>query len=482
MKVHAVSRWILFADLAWCFAAFVGTVALRYDHVWDPANRTTTEALLPFLAGTAVLWFFLSAWMKLDCFGGGWRFPAVVSQVFLAVLCLMCVLLSAGYLWREYVSRLALSYFGVLLFVGFIGIRYTAQLLLLARHRAGDVRRMVIVGADRIARELALKIKRHPEMVCEIIGFLCPEDNGNLTPREPGDAVRVPTMGVTELLTSERVTDLVLALSRPALPEILNLAGRCRERGIRVSFIPQPYELYLSKPALIDLDGIPILELREASAPGFFSLWKRIVDVVLGSLLSIIAVPVLLPVAIALRWTKSRAFRREKRCGKGGKSFLMLRLNVDREISNGTQFERMLVNMSVTELPQLWNVLRGEMSLVGPRPDSPTRVKRYSEWEQQRLGIKPGMTGLAQVHGLRDQNSSEEKTRFDLQYILNPSAVTDASILLQTLWTLTTRLLEYSRRTPPQRSTKGASLFSEVTAHFLEENLQSAHRSQPSAD
>jgi lipopolysaccharide/colanic/teichoic acid biosynthesis glycosyltransferase len=142
----------------------------------------------------------------------------------------------------------------------------------------------------------------------------------------------------------------------------------------------------------------------------------------------------------------------------------------------------MLENMSLTELPQLWNVLRGEMSLVGPRPESPDRVTRYSEWQQQRLSIKPGMTGLAQVHGLRDQNSSEEKTRFDLQYILNPSAVADVSILLQTLWTLAVRLFRYPEPIGSASNVQGSKLFDEVTPDFVEETIQGAHRSQPSAD
>lgn len=92
----------------------------------------------------------------------------------------------------------------------------------------------------------------------------------------------------------------------------------------------------------------------------------------------------------------------------------MLRLNIDRTGSNASRFEAVLRKFSLTELPQLWNVLQGDMSLVGPRPESPHRVYRYSEWQQQRLTVKPGMTGLAQVQGLREQHSSEEKTRFDL--------------------------------------------------------------------
>jgi len=477
MKPNSVSHGILLADLAWSVVALLGATALRYGAFWKAADRSSIYVLLPFLAVTIVVWIILSVWMKLDCFRGGWHFPAIFARLLLAAFCLMSILLSGGYLAREYVSRLALTYFGVLLFGGFVGIRYFGRLLLLARYRAGKVRRLVIVGANRIARELALKIKRHPEMMCDVVGFLCPEDDANLSCHE---ATTVPTLGVTDLLATHQISDLILALPGPSLPEILNLVASCRQQGINVSFVPQPYELYLFRPALLDLDGIPVLELREVFASDFFFRFKRLVDIVFASAMSVVALPILLPAAIGLRWSKGRAFRWETRCGQHAKGFSMLRLNLERHQAT-TGFERVLENMSITELPQLWNVLRGEMSLVGPRPESSDRVRRYSEWQQRRLSIKPGMTGLAQVQGLRDQNSSEEKARFDLQYILNPSAIGDIAILLQTLWTLTTRSFHYPRLVAPEPGVRTV-FFESVAPHFLEKTLQDAHRSQSSAD
>jgi lipopolysaccharide/colanic/teichoic acid biosynthesis glycosyltransferase len=482
VKAHSISRWILIADLSWCLAALFGAEALRYGAFWTIAQRASAYGLVPFFGITVVLWVLLSSWMKLDCFRGGWHFPAVVSRVLLAVTCLMSVLLSAGYLRREYVSRLALTYFGVILFLGFVAIRCGARVLLLARSRAGRVRRLVIVGSDHIARELAAKIRRHPEMACEVIGFLCPEDEGNLNLRPSALAESMPTLAVIDLLSSRGISDLILALPKPALPEILNLVGRCRDRGIKVSFIPQPYELYLSRPSLVDLDGIPILELREICPSNFYFRCKRTCDIVLGLSLSILAVPILLPAAIGLRCKKGKAFCWETRCGYQGRSFSMLRLNVDRYATAHTGFEGMLESIGLTELPQLWNVLRSEMSLVGPRPESPERAQHYSEWQQQRLSIKPGMTGLAQVHGLRDQNSSEEKARFDLQYILNPSAIADISILLQTLWTLAMRLFEHPRSLRKGSGVVRNNLLDKALAAFLKDTLPDAHRSQSSAD
>jgi lipopolysaccharide/colanic/teichoic acid biosynthesis glycosyltransferase len=486
MKPRHLSRWILLADLCWASAALLCADVLRYGITWNRADRIAIHRLLPFLAATWILWTVFSSWMKLDCFSGGWRFPAVMSHVFLATGGLMGLLLGAGYLAQRFVSRLALAYFGVLLYLGFLGIRYAARLMLRSRFLAGDVRKVTIVGTGRIARELAIKIERHPEMLCKVVGFLFPADDGvhlNVTPESAKASKTVSTLGVIDLLRAQQTDELILALDKPAWPEILNLTGQCREHGIHVSFVPEPYELYLSKLDLIDVDGLPLLQLQDpAVSYAFWSYWKRGMDIAFGSLLLVIATPVLLPAVLRLRWIKGRAVRVETRCGQNGQPFPMLRLNVDRPSNHGSKFERMLEKLSLTELPQLWNVVRGEMALVGPRPESPQRVQCYSEWQRQRLIVKPGITGLAQVHGLREQHSSEEKARFDLQYLLNPSPLTDVSLLLQTLWTLAIRLIRYSRLSPPHAIASTESAFNEFTSPFLQETLQGAHRSQSSAD
>jgi lipopolysaccharide/colanic/teichoic acid biosynthesis glycosyltransferase len=485
MKPRHLHHWILLADLCWAIVALLCATVLRYGITWDSTDRISAFRLLPFLMATWILWTILSTWMKLDCFSGGWRLAAVMSQVLLAVCSLMGLLLGAGYLARQFVSRLALSYLGVLLYLGFVGIRYAARQTLRARYLAGDVRKVAIVGTGRVARELATKIERHPEMLCKVVGFLFPEDDGiqvNLLPAS--DSTTVPTLGVVNLLRAQQIDELILALAKPAWPEILNLTGQCREHGINVSFVPDPYELYLSKLDLYDLDGLPLLQLQDpTNSYAFWRSWKRGTDIILSSLLLVITAPVLVPALIGLRWIKGRALREELRCGQHGKPFPMLRLNVDRPARDASRFARALEKLSLTELPQLWNVMRGEMALVGPRPESQQRVRCYSEWQRQRLIVKPGITGLAQVHGLREDNSSEEKARFDLQYLLNPSPLTDVSLLLQTMWTLCIRLVRHSRLAPSGAA--GVTTeppFGEFPSTFIQETFQGVHRSQSSAD
>ncbi|MBO0911589.1 MAG: sugar transferase, partial [Acidobacteria bacterium] len=185
---------------------------------------------------------------------------------------------------------------------------------------------------------------------------------------------------------------------------------------------------------------------------------------------------ILLPAVIVLVSRKGSALRRETRIGQYGTPFSMWRLNVPRPAFAGSLVEMALERFSITELPQLWNVALGHMSLVGPRPEPPSRIARYSDWQQRRLRVKPGMTGLAQVNGLREYSSSEEKTRFDLQYVMNPHLLWDISLLLQTVWTLAMRV--YSPGPARQVFAAGGKTEGKASKGLVPD----AHRSQSSAD
>jgi lipopolysaccharide/colanic/teichoic acid biosynthesis glycosyltransferase len=482
VKPRQLVIWIVAADLAWCAPAFVLAIVLRYGADWT-TDRGIWGTLTPFIGATWVFWMLLSFLLGLDGFRGGWRFTAVASQVFFAVVCTLAALFAGAYLTQRFVSRLTLVYLGLLLFVGFIGIRCAVYSLLSARYRAGHFKRAVILGTGRIARELATKIERHPEMLCKVVGFLQPENIPLEVPfhQDSGAVVSVSTLGILDLLLSQRVDELILALHFSAYPEVLNLAGRCRDLGITVGLVPQPYELYLSKPQLLDLDGLPVLHFQAPSHSAVFGICKRSVDILLSASLMLVTAPIIASLAVWLRWRTGRAFREETRCGSHGRIFSMMRLNIDRPPAGDSRLEQMLDRLSFTELPQLWNVLRGEMSLVGPRPEAPDRVQRYSDWQRQRLSVKPGITGLAQVHGVRELHSSEEKTRFDLQYILNPSLGNDISLILQTCWTVAIRLIRPSKRVRPKQS----DFFQAAAPHtgqFFEGKLTDAHSTQSSAD
>jgi lipopolysaccharide/colanic/teichoic acid biosynthesis glycosyltransferase len=453
---------------------------MRYGFTWYGPTGGTFFTFVPPLLVAVAIWVLIFSWMKLDGFRRGWDLPATLSQLVLALCLLMAVLMAGAYLLRIFLSRLTLSYFGFLLFVGFLSIRCAAHAILGSRYVAKAVRRVLIVGNGPVAREMVAKIESHPEILCQVVGFLSSTDTSfdSRLPALVAQARVIQTLGVIDLIREQRIDEVIITLSKPGSPEVMNLAARCRREGIGVSIVPHPYELYLSKPQLLDLGGLPILQLREAKSRFANSGFKRSLDVIFGLGLLAISTPFVALGAIGLVTKKGGAFTRELRCGQFGQHFWMYRLNSDRNCQELSRFEIILQQLSITEMPQFLNVIRGDMSLIGPRPESPERVKHYSEWQCQRLNVKPGMSGLAQVCGLREEHSSEEKARFDLQYMMHSSLFFDISLILQTGWTLIGRLLRPNKL----GSRKMDVIRPGATDFMVERTLPRAHSSQSSAD
>ncbi len=480
MNTRRLELWILLADLACIAGAFFISDLLRFGLTWTPDEQVSINALMPFAVATAIIWIGLSSFMQMDGFRGGWKFSAVFSHVLFGTCCTTAVLFTLGYLARSYVSRLALAYFLLLLFGGCLGIRVAARAMLQRWHAGGNAWRVVILGGGRVAQEVATKIEQHPEMLSKVVGLLFPDEPveeiilptatnffGSLPP-----ASHLSTLEITNLLRHARVDEVIVAMSHAPTLEIGTLLARIRDMGIATTIVPQSYELYASRPRLITLDGLPLVQLRDPGLRRRYVFLKRLLDLAVASLLVIPALLVILPVAAVLSIKRRRPIRIETRCGQFGAPFGMLRLNIDRPVKSDSRFEIFLDRLSITELPQLWNVLRGQMSLVGPRPDPIASLSRYSDWQQRRLKVKPGMTGLAQVHGLREFSSAEQKTRFDLQYVVDPYLLWDVSLLLQTIWTLLLRVF----RARTVRGTYNVD-WNETTGL-----ISNAHRTQPGAD
>jgi len=485
MKSEQLRNRILAADLVWIPVALGAEQALCSGlHCSHLPLQSSDFAV--YVACAVFSWILLSENLHLDGFRGGWRLPALLSHLLLAIALLMVLLLAVENVSEKYLGRFRLSVFSLLLLIGFLAIRWLALLKMLGRYKNGNVHRVVILGSDRLASELAVKFNHHPELLCKVIGFLCP--GGEIPLARPSrDAplacATVSTMDVVRLLRRHNVDELVMAHT-PVSNEILNLVALCRKEAIGVSLVPQPYELYLSRPRLLDLGGLPLLQLGETE-PASALIGKRVLDIGFGITLAAATLPVVLVCAAILRFSTGHAFRWERRIGWRGIQFSMLRLNVERDPQAGSRFEQMLWRLSISELPQLWNVFRGDMSLVGPRPEGPERAHSYSAWQEQRLSVKPGMTGLAQVRGLREQHPSEDKTRHDLQYMLHPSLLKDLSLLIETIWTLTARLIRLPGRKLPGDSPENVAphsiLYSSGSPPFSE-ILRHAHRTQSGSD
>jgi len=313
----------------------------------------------------------------------------------------------------------------------------------------------LIVGAGRIGRLTARRLLEHPEFGLRPIGFL---------DKEPLDenGLPVPVVGASwdleRVVEQHGVEHVVVTFSTAPSEVLLREVKRCEELGIGVSLVPRLFESFTERLAVEHIGGLPLLTARRTNPKGWQFALKHGADRVVAATILLIGAPVFLAISIGtLRSVGRPIFFRQPRIGRDGRHFQMLKFRSMRSTSEPvmlpdlpadtapggiegddrrTGFGTFLRRTSLDELPQLLNVLRGEMSLIGPRPERPDFVRLF-ERNVHRYGerhrVKSGITGWAQVHGLRGRTSLSDRVEWDNYYIENWSLWLDVKILLQTL-------------------------------------------------
>lgn len=393
----------------------------------------------------------------------GWMFGIYRSQrmktlvdelqsVFRSAALGLLVVSAIGFLARE-------LYFGRLVVLTSVVLNFALQgMSRVAVHRIEKRMRTsgdhdvpaVIVGSGVNAIRLLQKLQDHPEIGYRIVGFLDDRDD------EPKDIGGHPWLGqvadLRSVVTEFGVREVFVA--HPALghTRMLSLVLECEDLGITFRVVTNLFEVLTAGSPLDLVDDLPVVRLGRQRAHTLYAPAKRAFDFVAASLL-------LLPSAPLLAWCAWRvhrsspgpAFFRQTRIGQDGAPFEMWKLRTMRmdtdlyaeapagaEDPRVTETGRWLRKTSLDELPQLWNVVRGEMSLVGPRPEMPFIVDTYDEWQRRRLTVKPGITGLWQILGRKDL-PMHENLQYDFYYIRNQSIVLDLSILVRTVGAVLTR-------------------------------------------
>ena len=341
-------------------------------------------------------------------------------------------------------------------------------------------RGVLIVGFGRIGRHLASELLARPSYY-DLVGFL--DDD----PAKRGNALSgKPVLGVTaelaRLVRDLGVDEVMIALPSARRERVMDLLGDCLRLRVRWKVVPDLYDVMLERVHLDHVGGLPLIGLRGSRIVGLNWALKRIFDLALASAALLLLAPLFGLIALSIKITsRGPVFYRQTRIGVGGRPFTFLKfrsMRVDsdagihrsftadwiygrtgsgaeprprslgaaaRELPAGgdvvhkivrdprvTALGRVLRRTSLDELPQLWNVVRGDMSLVGPRPPIPYEFERYTEWHKRRLEVPPGITGLWQVSG-RNALSFEEMVRLDIEYIETWSLELDLKILLKTV-------------------------------------------------
>jgi len=328
-------------------------------------------------------------------------------------------------------------------------------------YRHGEsVRPTLIIGAGKVGRLAAKRLLAHPELGLKPIGFL---DKDPMAAED--DSLPLPVLGASwdlDRVTSQyNVEQVIVTFSRAPHEVMLRLIKRCEELGVHVAFVPRLFETVTNRLTVEHLGGLPLISARPVNPKGVQFAIKYAADRLVACVALLIALPLMVPAALAILVTLGRPlFFRQVRVGRDGRTFAMLKFRTMRPkaeaelgaeslelppdtapggVEGGdrrTRLGTLLRRTSIDELPQLINVLKGEMSLIGPRPERPEFVGLFEQSVYRygdRLRVKSGITGWAQVNGLRGKTSLSDRVEWDNYYIENWSLWLDLKVLLLTV-------------------------------------------------
>ncbi|MDQ3578795.1 MAG: sugar transferase, partial [Actinomycetota bacterium] len=316
-----------------------------------------------------------------------------------------------------------------------------------ARRRFDRCDRTIVVGAGEVGVDLVRSMMEHPEFGLRPVGFIDPDP--------VRDRRTLPVELVEDDLATAikrlKVGTVVLAFSHARDSPVVDAAVTAHRHRCTTLVVPRMFELYQDGPDIDRLRSYPLVRLRTAptSRPSWWI--KRAVDSSLASVALLLIAPVVALCALAVLLESGRpVFFQQVRVGMDDRTFVLYKLRSVRqgkENDSQTRWSvagdarvgpvgRFLRRTSLDELPQLWNIVRGDMSFVGPRPERPGFVREFSAihelyWARHR--VPTGLTGLAQVHGLRGDTSIADRSRYDNYYIANWSLWLDVKILLLTV-------------------------------------------------
>jgi exopolysaccharide biosynthesis polyprenyl glycosylphosphotransferase len=469
-RILAVSIFLL--DVLLVGAAFLGAFLLRNSLLPQIAPQAFPSPLYPLEFYLPLLPLALLLWGSLLLSSGRYRSHRTAPLVdeawaivrvcttgtVLFTLILYIARLDERLLGDDKVSRLWVLLFGIFsclfLLSEKIALRLTSRYV---RSHGFNYRTVLIVGTNPTALEIADSIAGHRFWGYRILGFI---ESG----REPGQPwlEPYPILGeiddIPRVVEGNVIDDVIFAVHRRELDRLEDLFLSLQEQGIRTRFAMNLFPHTRARVEMEDLDGMPLLSFATTPTSQLALMSKRVVDVALAALVLLLALPISLLIAAAIKVTSGggSVLFRQTRCGLNGRFFTLYKFRTmvedaeerRREIlhlneMNGPVFKlrsdprvtligRFLRKFSLDELPQFWNVLRGDMSLVGPRPPIPEEVARYQRWQRRRLAMKPGLTCLWQISG-RNEIDFDRWMQLDLEYIDSWSPLLDFKILLKTI-------------------------------------------------
>jgi exopolysaccharide biosynthesis polyprenyl glycosylphosphotransferase len=358
----------------------------------------------------------------------------------------------------DLISRLFVAMFGLTAFLFLFVERLALRTVIRSARKKGyNFRNIIIVGTGRRARELAQVIAEQKHWGLKLAGFVSDRPENRIE-----TLVGAPVLGrvaeLPQMLQRYVIDELIFAVSRKRLEELEDLFLLCEEQGVRTRVAINFFPHMIAKVHLEDLYGIPLLTFTTTPHNEALLLAKRLFDVAVSSITLIVLSPLFIVLAILIKISSNGpVFFRQSRVGLNGRRFILYKFrsmleNAEelkgrvehlnemagpafkiRDDPRATSIGRFLRRTSLDELPQLYNVFRGDMSIVGPRPPLPEEVERYERWQRRRLSMKPGLTCLWQVNGRNKITDFKKWMELDLHYIDNWSLKLDMKIFFKTI-------------------------------------------------
>jgi len=311
---------------------------------------------------------------------------------------------------------------------------------------------VLIVGFNSKAREVHDELLKHKALGLDVKGYV--SSNGNAGESYKDVSVLGHVRGIEQLIDETNAQEIIIALEKDDQDILIQLISKCDQKNVGIKIVPDLYEILSGQARTSQIYGIPLIDIMPQLMPEWEKKLKRMFDIIISMLILIITFPVCLITAAAVKLdSKGPVFFKQERCGLNGKSFIIVKFRsmfVDAEKHSGpvwsqkddpriTGVGRFIRRVRIDEIPQMYNVLRGEMSFVGPRPERPFFVEKLAQeipYYKRRLKVRPGITGWAQVKHKYDESLEDVKIKlkYDLFYIENISLRMDFKIILRTIY------------------------------------------------
>ncbi|MCO6449643.1 MAG: sugar transferase [Caldilineales bacterium] len=436
------------------YVAYLARVTLPYGMPLFPGDVRFIPALFVTVAAIWTLVAFL-----LNVYDARHSLRAVDQLQSLILAICLSAFVFAGVLYLSYrdLPRLLFIYYFLGCLILLITYRWTLRIgLRWAGARELSSHRILVIGAGRVGQTVGRRIQEEEWTGLKLVGYL-DDDPEKIGQVYEGGEVFGPLTTAIATVDQLRVDEVVFALPLRAHEALRRLIIALQEHPVRVRVVPDVLDLAFFRASMDDWDGIPLIGLREPAISGFNRLIKRIFDLIVAGVSLLILWPIMLVVAVAIKLdSPGPVILKQQRVGENGRLFQVYKFrsmveNADsllsqvlQETEDGdivhkrrddprvTRVGRVIRRTSVDELPQLFNVLKGEMSMVGPRPELPFIVARYESWQHKRFAVPPGITGWWQVSG-RSDKPMHLHTEDDLYYISHYSPLLDLRILWRTL-------------------------------------------------